>query len=221
MPVGDAVIKCRVRRAVSDYINHHRDDAVAELDFYRAMPVLRHVIKAADLARTADGGKHSHQWRIPSNVLREFGSSLSSRERDLREALSFDELHRFVREVGDRVPGIGVLAVYDTALRIGAKRDLLPTPVYLHRGTMKGAGALGSTAVARSSPSRNCPSPSRTSNHTRSRTAFESSRNCCRAKSSSGPGAAGAVVGAVHAGPARRRVRPAKVPESAISSSED
>ena len=131
MPVGDAVIKCRVRRAVSDYIAHHRDDAVAELDFYRAMPILRHVIKAAALARTADGGKHPHQWRIPCNVLREFGTCLSSRERDLREAPSFDELHRVVREVGDRIPGIGV------------KRDLLPTRVYLHRGTMSGAGALG------------------------------------------------------------------------------
>ena len=46
MPVGDAVIKRRIRRAVSDYIAYHRGDAVAELDFYRAMPILRHVIKA-------------------------------------------------------------------------------------------------------------------------------------------------------------------------------
>ena len=143
MPVGDAVIRCRVRRAVSDYIAHHRDDAVAELDFYRAMPTLRRAIKAAALARTEDGGKHPHQWRIPCDVLREFGRCLSSREWDLREAPSFDELHRVVREVGDRIHGIGVLAVYDTALRIGVKRDLLPTRVYLHRGTMSGAGALG------------------------------------------------------------------------------
>ena len=143
MPVGEAVIKCRVKRAVSDYIAHHRDDAVAELDFYRTMPLLRHVIKAAALARTADGGKHPHQRRIPCNVLREFGRCLSSKERDLREAPSFDELHRVVREVGDRVSGIGVLAVYDTALRIGVKRDLLPKRVYLHHGTMSGAEALG------------------------------------------------------------------------------
>ena len=62
---------------------------------------------------------------------------------DLREAPSFDELHRVVREVGDRIHGIGVLAVYDTALRIGVKRGLLPTRVYLHRGPLSGAGALG------------------------------------------------------------------------------
>ena len=143
MPVGDAVIRCRVRRAVSDYIAHHRDDAVAELDFYRAMPTLRRAIKAAALARTEDGGKHPHQWRIPCDVLREFGRCLSSREWELREAQSFDELHRVVREVGDRIHGVGVLAIYDTALRIGMKRNLLPTRVYLHRGTMSGAGALG------------------------------------------------------------------------------
>ena len=68
---------------------------------------------------------------------------LSSRERDLRDAPSFDELHRVVREVGGRIPGIGVLAVYDTTLRIGVKRDLLPTRVYQHRGTMNGAAVLG------------------------------------------------------------------------------
>lgn len=33
--------------------------------------------------------------------------------------------------------------VYDTALRIGAKLDLEPEVVYLHRGTRSGMGALG------------------------------------------------------------------------------
>ena len=150
MPVSDAVIKRRVQRAVSDYIAHHRDDADAELDFYRVMPIRRHVITRAARARTADGGKHPHQWRIHCDVLREFGRRLSGRERALWEAPSFDELHRVVLEVGALIPGIGELAVYDTALRIGVKRDLLPTRVYLHRGTRSGARALGIN--------RNCPS---------------------------------------------------------------
>ena len=80
MSVSDAVMKRRVRRAVSDYIEHHRDDAADELDLYRMMPRLRRVIEAAALARTADGGKHPHQWRIPCDVLREFGRCLSYRE---------------------------------------------------------------------------------------------------------------------------------------------
>ena len=50
----------RVRRAVSDYIVHHRDDAVAELDFFRAMPILRHAIEAA--ASRA----HRKWWEAPA-----------------------------------------------------------------------------------------------------------------------------------------------------------
>ena len=150
MPVSDEGIERRVQRAVSDYIAHHRHDADAELSFYRAMPNLGHAITRAARARTADGGKHPHQWRIPCDVLREFGRRLSCRDRDLREARSFDELHRVVLEVGYLIYGIGELAVYDTALRIGMKRDLLPTRVYLHRGTRSGARALGIN--------RNCPS---------------------------------------------------------------
>ena len=41
------------------------------------------------------------------------------------------------------VGGLGELYVYDTALRIGAKLNLLPNKVYLHAGTRSGAEALG------------------------------------------------------------------------------
>jgi hypothetical protein len=41
------------------------------------------------------------------------------------------------------IRGLGHLYTYDTALRIGAKLDLLPEKVYLHAGTRKGAKALG------------------------------------------------------------------------------
>jgi hypothetical protein len=44
-----------------------------------------------------------------------------------------------------RVRGLGELYCYDTALRIGAKLELLPQMVFLHRGTRDGARALGHT----------------------------------------------------------------------------
>ena len=143
MPVSDAVIGQRAEQAVSDYLEYHRDDAAAELHFYRAMPTLRHAIRGAARARTAGGGKHPHQWRIAWDVLRRFGIRLAREERALQEAQSFDELHRVVQRVGELTHGIGELAVYDTALRIGAKLDLPPARVYLHRGTRGGAEALG------------------------------------------------------------------------------
>ena len=101
MPVNDAVIERRVEQAVSDYIAHHRNDAIKELQFYRDTPTLGQVITRAAHACTAGGGKHPHQWRIPRDALREFRARLSGSKRAIRKATSFDELHEIVREVGE------------------------------------------------------------------------------------------------------------------------
>lgn len=69
--------------------------------------------------------------------------SLAREDRALRNVPSFDELHGVVLRVGDLTRGIGELAVYDTALRIGAKLDLSPLRVYLPRGSRDGAAMLG------------------------------------------------------------------------------
>ncbi len=201
MPVSDAVIGQRAEQAVSDYLEYHRDDAAAELHFYRAMPTLRHAIRRAARARTAGGGKHPHQWRIAWDVLRRFGTRLAREERALQEAQSFDELHRVVQRIGELTHGIGELAVYDTALRIGAKLELPPARVYLHRGTRGGAGALGldhrRPSIAVSAP----PGRSRHSTHTRSKTASASSRSSSPANDPPGSRVADAAAGAARGGP--------------------
>lgn len=138
--MSEAVIDQCAERAVSDYIEHHRDDAARELCYYRSMPALARAIRRGARACTADGGKHPHQWRIPSVRLRAFGAQLARREQALSEAGSFDELHEAVRAVGGPIRGIGELAVYDTAIRIGAWLGLDPERVYLHRGSREGGG---------------------------------------------------------------------------------
>ena len=108
-----------LQRAVSDYIAHHRNDAIEELQFYRSMPTLGQVITRAAHACTAGGGKHPHQRRIPRDALREFGARLSGSKRAMRKVTSFDELYEIVREVGEPIHMIGELTIYDTAHRIG------------------------------------------------------------------------------------------------------
>ncbi|MCY3919532.1 MAG: hypothetical protein OXG38_06990 [Chloroflexi bacterium] len=137
------MIEQRADRAVSDYIQYHRADAARELDFYRAIPALGKAIRRAARADTADGGKHPHQRRIPCDALREFGAQLARRQHLLRRARSFAGLHRVVEEVGQSIRGIGELAIYDTAHRIGARLSLAPRAVYLHRDTRSGAAAVG------------------------------------------------------------------------------
>jgi len=59
-----------------------------------------------------------------------------------RKFRDFDALHDAVRESLHGIRRVRILAVYDTALRLGAFRGILPDRVYLHAGTLKGAKNL-------------------------------------------------------------------------------
>jgi hypothetical protein len=62
---------------------------------------------------------------------------------DFKACSSFHELLQMVDDAIRSIRGIGELAVYDTAHRIGAYLRLEPPKVYLHAGTRIGARALG------------------------------------------------------------------------------
>jgi hypothetical protein len=82
-------------------------------------------ITEAGLARRPDGKPWSHQRRIPERVLRQATQRL--RRASLGRARSFAELIDCVDAAARHVRGVGELYVYDTALRIGAHRRLLPS----------------------------------------------------------------------------------------------
>jgi hypothetical protein len=111
-----------------------------ELDFYRASSNLDEAIDRAGLAETSSGRRHRHQWRIPVSALKKFTAQLQQNRRQLEKADDFDSIYSAVESC--KVHGVGALALYDTALRIGAFRDRLPSRVYLHRGALAGAKAL-------------------------------------------------------------------------------
>lgn len=129
-----------IEQVVDAYIRDWRAKAAGDLSFYRNQPSRTQAIRLAALAQTVNG-KHPHQWRIKNSVLcRAAVPILSS---TVRRSRTFHELHVRVRAAVARVRGIGELAIYDTALRIGAYLGLRPRRVYLHRGTRRGAAALG------------------------------------------------------------------------------
>ena len=68
---------------------------------------------------------------------------LLSAEERLRRCSGFDELHEEIHRTIGSISGVGDLAVYDIAMRIGAKLGLEPSRVFLHRGVREGARALG------------------------------------------------------------------------------
>ena len=90
-----------------------------------------------------NGKRHYHQRRIPGAALEKSRERLLAELTALRGAKTFDELFKLVNTLIRPIPGIGELAVYDTALRIGACFKLEPEKVYVHAGTREGARALG------------------------------------------------------------------------------
>jgi hypothetical protein len=126
------------------YIEHKRPIEKAELASFASEATLDSAVERAGLAQYLDGKRwkrYDHQHRIPKAALRKATDKL--RRAPLAEATDFHSLCEMVKKEIDPIPGVGELTVYDTALRIGAKRELLPKRVYLHAGARVGARALG------------------------------------------------------------------------------
>jgi hypothetical protein len=130
-------------RIVDDYIRDHQSNAERERRWFAIQPNLKTAIDMAALAKSPSGKRLSHQRRIPATVLERSRTALAARSSRIKKATSFEGLFQIVVEAIYPIPGIGELAVYDTALRIAAFLKLEPASVYLHAGTRVGAQRLG------------------------------------------------------------------------------
>jgi hypothetical protein len=125
---------------VRAYIRDYRDAAQRERSDYVTQPNLADAVRAAALSKLPGGRRHPHQRRIPGRVLQRAATALANTNLPVAP---FEDLHQAVRRTIGPLRGIGELAVYDVAYRIGAHLGLEPDLVYLHAGTREGARALG------------------------------------------------------------------------------
>jgi hypothetical protein len=126
---------------VRDYIRRHRPRAKAELASFRDEPTLEAAIRRAALTKLAGGRRDPHHTRRSQELLERAEARLIERLPELETKKSFGRLYEVV-DAAITFDWLDELYVYDTALRIGARRDLLPEVVYLHAGTRKGAAKL-------------------------------------------------------------------------------
>ena len=147
----DAIVKA--------YVRDCRPGLEAHLRSFADEPTLQSALLRAALAQTPDGKRYSHQYRIKKTVLQAVHRRLLGL--DLLGLRCFEELHDVIDQVIGTIFGAGELLVYDTSLRIGAKLDLLPDRVYLHRGARRGARALGLRWKKRSISVEELPEPLR------------------------------------------------------------
>ena len=125
---------------VSTYIRECRPRVRAEMCFFETLPSLT---AATSNAVRPGGRKHDHQFRIPPALLDEAERRLRAAAGGLAQASDFAAFHRLVESEIRTLRGIGDLAVYDVAHRLGAFLGKVPALVYLHCGTKKGAAILG------------------------------------------------------------------------------
>jgi len=135
--------RVELKHIVASYIQRFREREQCELEWYRNQPSLAAVIETAALAIDCRGKRQLHQRRFARSTLEKGRDALLQIKGAIRQAKSFDELHSLIEDAVLPITCINELYIYDTALRIGAKRNLLPARVYLHRGTRQGARALG------------------------------------------------------------------------------
>jgi hypothetical protein len=133
---------------VQDYIvgdghRSHRGDAEKELASFRKKPNFdfESCVRQAGLAQNQNGEKLWHQNRIPLDTLRGWAEVLVRKCESMRSCQSFEALFDIVENEGRALWGIGELAVYDTALRIGAYLKLEPDEVFpRYAGRREGVG---------------------------------------------------------------------------------
>lgn len=126
---------------VDAYIRDYRAHAQSEQDYWASHGDLNNTVRAAALSELSCGRRHGHQRRIPRSVLQQAADKLT--RAGISSCTTFEDLHNAVETSIGSIRGIGELAVYDIAVRIGAKRGLEPSRVYLHAGTREGARTLG------------------------------------------------------------------------------
>jgi hypothetical protein len=97
-------------------------------------------IHTAAFALNHETKRHPHQYRLKKIDMQLFVDKLISSQSNIQTSQTFDELYN--RVASCKVHGIGKLAIYDTAHRLGVYLNLEPEYIYIHAGTKIGLEEL-------------------------------------------------------------------------------
>ena len=132
------------KASLATLVRTYRDMHEATLDEY--LGYFRKLTSLDDAIHFACCGKggitHPHQYRVGKRKLTEAWQKLKRDVDRIRACESFEELVTRVGICTESIDRFGTLAVYDTALRLGAYLGHWPKLVYLHAGTKAGYKAL-------------------------------------------------------------------------------
>lgn len=135
----------KLKNIIVHYKKWRRENPDTWIDYCKNQDKLEDAIFYAALAENHLGRRNGHQRRLKKIILKKFAANLNDKKDEIQNSKTFDELLRIVENC--KLKGIGELACYDTANRIGAKLGLTPDVIYLHAGTKKGAEKILGTRL--------------------------------------------------------------------------
>ena len=121
---------------IAHYKKWKKDNPDTWIIYCKSLDNLEDVIRYSALSENHLGKRNNHQRRLKKNDLRVFAENLLEKKEEIKSAKTFDELLNIVETC--KVNGIGELACYDTANRIGTKLNIVPVMIYLHAGARIG-----------------------------------------------------------------------------------
>lgn len=127
-------------KKINNIINHYKkwkaDNPDTWIEYTCAQSDLFSAISVASLSRNIFNVKHDHQKRLKNADLKLFKEKILTKKNDIQNVGDFDSLLKIIAEC--KIKGIGEVAFYDVANRIGNYLEKQPEFVYLHAGTKKG-----------------------------------------------------------------------------------
>lgn len=129
-----------VSSIIDDYIANFQYKLQLEREYWADHVNLKNAIRAAAMSEYPLGKRHRHQRRFKKVTLELTAERLC--DASLPIDGTFDQLHEAVRAAISCIHGVGDLAVYDIANRIGCYLRVQPDRVYLHAGARDGARAF-------------------------------------------------------------------------------
>lgn len=129
-----------MKKKINNILNHYRkwklDNPDTWIKHTCNQSDLASAISVASLSKNHFSKKHDHQRRLKNEILESFKKKLLNKQNEIQNVADFDSLMTIIE--GCRIKGVGEVACYDIANRIGSYLSKQPDFVYLHAGTRKG-----------------------------------------------------------------------------------
>ena len=152
----------KINNIINHYIKWKSDNPDTWIEHTCNQGNLASAISVATLSKNHLSKKHDHQRRLKNENLESFKAKLLTRQKEIHNVADFDSLLSIIEYC--KIKGVGEVACYDIANRIGNYLDKQPEFVYLHAGTRKGLeNLLGSKVKCRYIKKSDLPEPFKSS----------------------------------------------------------